>query len=330
MIVLGVVCGLVGADKNSSEIRFSFGIPELGDGLNVVAVAMGMFGLGEIISNLQSGVTQRTAVSAPLKDLWPRLSDLRAMAPSVLRGTVIGGLLGLLPGGGPMLSSFSAYALEKRIAKDPSRFGKGALEGVAAPESANNAGAQMSFIPLLTLGVPANVTMALMAGAMLMQGIQPGPSVIQEQPELFWGLVVSMWIGNLMLVMLNLPLVGLWVKLLSIPYEYLYPAIAAFCCVGVYSLSNSPFDVYVMVAFGLLGYIFKKLGAEPAPFIMGMIRGPMMEEFLRRSMQLSRGDPMIFLQRPISAGLLFVAVAAIVVVAIPSIRKKKDVALEEG
>ena len=330
MIVLGVVCGLVGADKNSSEIRFSFGIPELGDGLNVVAVAMGMFGLGEIISNLQSGVTQRTAVSAPLKDLWPRLSDLRAMAPSVLRGTVIGGLLGLLPGGGPMLSSFSAYALEKRIAKDPSRFGKGALEGVAAPESANNAGAQMSFIPLLTLGVPANVTMALMAGAMLMQGIQPGPSVIQEQPELFWGLVVSMWIGNLMLVMLNLPLVGLWVKLLSIPYEYLYPAIAAFCCVGVYSLSNSPFDVYVMVAFGLLGYIFKKLGAEPAPFIMGMILGPMMEEFLRRSMQLSRGDPMIFLQRPISAGLLFVAVAAIVVVAIPSIRNKKDVALEEG
>ncbi len=329
MIVLGVICGLVGADKNSSAIRFSFGIPELQDGLNVVAVAMGMFGLGEIISNLQTGVTQRTAVSTPLRDLWPRMADLRAMAPSVMRGTVIGGVLGLLPGGGPMLSSFTAYALEKKIAADPSRFGKGALEGVAAPESANNAGAQMSFIPLLTLGVPANVTMALMAGAMMMQGIQPGPSVIHEQPTLFWGLVVSMWIGNLMLVVLNLPLVGLWVKLLSVRYEYLYLAIAAFCCVGVYSLNNSPFDVYVMVAFGLVGYVFKKLGAEPAPFIMGMILGPMMEEFLRRSMQLSRGDPIIFIQRPISAALLLVATAAIVAVAIPSIRKKKDIALVE-
>jgi putative tricarboxylic transport membrane protein len=330
MIVLGVICGLVGADKGSSALRFTFGIPELADGISVVAVAMGMFGLGEIISNLQAGVTRRSAMKAPLRDLWPRLQDLRAMAPAVLRGTTLGGLLGLLPGGGPMLSSFSAYALEKRVAKDPSQFGKGALEGVAAPEAANNAGAQMSFIPLLTLGVPANVTMALMAGAMLMQGIQPGPAVIQEQPQLFWGLIVSMWVGNLMLVMLNLPLVGLWVKLLSIPYEYLYPAIAAFCCVGVYSLNNSPFDVYVMVVFGLLGYVFKKLGAEPAPFIMGMILGPMMEEFLRRSMQLSRGDPLIFVQRPISAALLFVAAAAILIVAIPSIRKKKDIALEEG
>lgn len=330
MIVLGVVCGLIGADKSSGEIRFTFGIPEFSDGLNIVAVAMGMFGLGEIIANLQAGLTQRSAINAPLRDLWPRMSDLREMAPAVLRGTAIGGVLGLLPGGGPMLSSFSAYALEKRIADDPSRFGNGALEGVAAPEAANNAGAQMSFVPLLTLGVPANVTMALMFGAMLIQGIQPGPSVIQEQPELFWGLVVSMWIGNLMLVMLNLPLVGLWVKLLTIPYEYLYPAIAAFCCVGVYSLNNSPFDVYVMVGFGLFGYVVKKLGAEPAPFIMGMILGPMMEEFLRRSMQLSRGDPLIFVQRPISAGLLFVAVAAIVLVAIPSVRKKKDIALEEG
>ena len=330
MIVLGVICGLIGADKGSSALRFTFGIPELADGISVVAVAMGMFGIGEIITNLQAGLTPRSAMNAPFRDLWPRLHDLRAMAPAVLRGTALGGLLGLLPGGGPMLSSFSAYALEKRVAKDPSQFGKGALEGVAAPEAANNAGAQMSFIPLLTLGVPANVTMALMAGAMLMQGIQPGPAVIQEQPQLFWGLVVSMWVGNLMLVLLNLPLVGLWVKLLSIPYEYLYPAIAAFCCVGVYSLSNSPFDVYVMVVFGLLGYVFKKLGAEPAPFIMGMILGPMMEEFLRRSMQLSRGDPTIFVLRPISAALLFAAAAAVLIVAIPSIRKKKDIAFEEG
>lgn len=330
MIVLGMICGVVGADKGSGVLRFTFGVPELADGLGVVAVAMGMFGLGEIIANLQTGFAQRSALKAPFRDLWPRLADLRAMTPAVLRGTTIGGVLGLLPGGGPMLSSFSAYALEKRVAKDPSQFGKGALAGVAAPEAANNAGAQMSFIPLLTLGIPANVTMALMAGAMLMQGIQPGPSVIQEQPQLFWGLVVSMWIGNLVLVALNLPMVGLWVKLLSIPYEYLYPAIVVFCCVGVYSLSNSSFDIYVMVAFGFMGYVLKRLGAEPAPFIMGMILGPMMEEFLRRSMQLSRGDPMIFVYRPLSAALLLVAVAAIVAVAIPSIRKQKDVALEEG
>jgi putative tricarboxylic transport membrane protein len=330
MIVLGVICGLVGADKGTSELRFTFGIPELADGLNVVAVAMGMFGLGEIIANLQAGIVKRSTLKAPLRDLWPRLKDLRAMAPAVFRGTALGGLLGLLPGGGPMLSSFSAYALEKRVAKDPSEFGKGALAGVAAPEAANNAGAQMSFIPLLTLGIPANVTMALMAGAMMMQGIQPGPSVLTEQPHLIWGLIVSMWIGNLILVMLNLPLVGLWVKLLSVPYEYLYLAIAVFCCVGVYSLNNSPFDVFVMVLFGFVGYGCRKLGAEPAPFIMGMILGPMMEEFLRRSMQLSRGDPLIFVQRPISVALLLTAVAAVLIVAIPSIRKKKDIALEES
>lgn len=330
MIVLGVICGLVGADKGTSELRFTFGIPELADGLNVVAVAMGMFGLGEIIANLQAGIVKRSTLKTPLRDLWPSLKDLRAMAPAVFRGTALGGLLGLLPGGGPMLSSFSAYALEKRVAKDPSEFGKGALAGVAAPEAANNAGAQMSFIPLLTLGIPANVTMALMAGAMMMQGIQPGPSVLQEQPQLIWGLIVSMWIGNLILVMLNLPLVGLWVKLLSVPYEYLYLAIAVFCCVGVYSLNNSQFDVFVMVVFGFVGYGCRKLGAEPAPFIMGMILGPMMEEFLRRSMQLSRGDPLIFVQRPISVALLLTAVAAILIVTIPSIRKKKDIALEEG
>jgi putative tricarboxylic transport membrane protein len=330
MIVLGVVFGLVGADKGSGELRFTFGIPELGDGLSVVAVAMGMFGLGEIISNLHAGISQRTTIKTPLRDLWPSLKEVREMTPAVLRGTTLGGLLGLLPGGGPMLSSFSAYALEKRVAKDPSQFGKGALAGVAAPEAANNSGAQMSFIPLLTLGIPSNVTMALMAGAMLMQGIQPGPSVIQEQPQLFWGLIVSMWIGNLILVLLNLPLVGLWVKLLSIPYEYLYLAIAVFCCVGVYSLNNSPFDVYVMIAFGFGGYILKQLGAEPAPLIMGMILGPMMEEFLRRSMQLSRGDPLIFLQRPLSAALLFIAIAAIIVVTIPSIRRKRDLVLDEG
>lgn len=328
MIIFGAICGLIGADKGSSALRFTFGVPNLQEGLSIVAVAMGMFGLGEIIANLHNGIVQRSALRTALRDLWPRAHDLRAMAPAVLRGTGLGGVLGLLPGGGPMLSAFSAYALEKRLAKDPSRFGKGALEGVAAPEAANNAGAQMSFIPLLTLGVPSNVTMALLAGAMLMQGIQPGPSVIQEQPQLFWGLVVSMWVGNLMLVLLNLPLVGLWVKLLSVPYQYLYLAIAAFCCIGVFSLNNSAFDVYVMVAFGLIGYILRVLGAEPAPFIMGMILGPMMEEYLRRSMQLSRGNLFIFLERPLSAVLLFVAVFAIVAVAIPNVRKQKNAALE--
>jgi TctA family transporter len=330
MIVLGIICGLVGADKGSSALRFTFGVPELADGLNIVAVAMGMFGLSEIIANLQTGLRERSALSTPLRELWPRAKDLRAMAPAVLRGTAVGGVLGLLPGGGAMLSSFTAYALEKRVAEDPSQFGKGALAGVAAPEAANNAGAQMAFVPLLTLGIPSNVTMALMAGAMLMQGIQPGPAVMQEQPQLFWGLIVSMWIGNVMLVILNLPLVGLWVRLLSIPYHYLYPAIALFCCVGVYSLNNSAFDVYVMVAFGLFGYVLMRLGGEPAPFIMGMILGPMMEEFLRRSMQFSRGDPLIFLQRPISAGLLLVALAAIIIVTVPSVRKTRDIALEEA
>ncbi|GGE51671.1 hypothetical protein GCM10007276_30870 [Agaricicola taiwanensis] len=329
MIVLGVACGLVGADRGTSALRFTFGIPELADGLNIIAVAMGMFGLGEIIFNLQTEPAQRSAMKTRLRDLWPHMKDLRAMAPAVARGTAIGGVLGLLPGGGPMLSAFSAYALEKRVSKNASEFGHGALGGVAAPEAANNAGAQMSFIPLLTLGIPSNVTMALMAGAMMMQGIQPGPTVMQEQPDLFWGLVVSMWIGNLMLVMLNLPMVGLWVKLLSIPYKYLYLAIAVFCCIGVYSLNNSPFDVYVMVVFGFVGYVLKKLGGEPAPFIMGMILGPMLEEFLRRSMQLSRGDPMIFLERPISAALLFIAAAAIIIVALPTVAKRKDAVLEE-
>jgi TctA family transporter len=251
------------------------------------------------------------------------------MMPPVLRGTALGGILGLLPGGGAMLSSFAAYAFEKRISKDPGRFGKGALEGVAAPESANNAGSQMSFIPLLTLGIPSNVTMALMAGAMLLQGIQPGPTVIHEQPVLFWGLVASMWIGNLMLVILNLPLIGIWVKLLMVPYKYLYLMILVFCCMGVYSVNNNPFDVFVMVGFGLLGCVVRELGGEPAPLIMGMVLGPMMEEFLRRSMQLSRGDPLIFIERPISATLLALTLLALAIMVVPSIRRGKDTVLKE-
>ena len=330
MVVIGLVCGLVGPDRGSTELRFTFGVPELGDGLNVVAVAMGMFGVGEIIDNLRKGDEKRTAVKVPFRNLWPRWSDIRAMAPAVVRGTMLGGLLGLLPGGGAMMSSFAAYALEKKVAKDGSRFGKGALEGVAAPEAANNAGSQMSFVPLLTLGIPSNVTMALMAGAMLMQGIQPGPTVIQEQPVLFWGLIASMWIGNLMLVILNLPLIGIWVKLLTVPYKYLYLVILVFCCIGVYSLNNSTFDVFVMVCFGLLGCVVRSLGGEPAPLIMGMVLGPMMEEYLRRSMQISRGDPMVFIDRPISAALLAATVLCMAMLLLPSIRRRKDAALQES
>jgi putative tricarboxylic transport membrane protein len=250
------------------------------------------------------------------------------MMPAVVRGTSLGGLLGLLPGGGAMMSSFAAYALEKKVAKDASKFGKGALEGVAAPEAANNAGSQMSFIPLLTLGIPSNVTMALMAGAMLLQGIQPGPQVIHEQPVLFWGLIASMWIGNLMLVILNLPLIGIWVKLLTVPYKYLYLVILVFCCIGVYSLNNSTFDVFVMVGFGFLGCVVRALGGEPAPLIMGMVLGPMMEEYLRRSMQISRGDPTIFLDRPISATLLAITALCVAMMLLPSLRRNKDAALQ--
>ncbi len=328
MVVIGLVCGLVGPDRGSTEIRFAFGIPELGDGLNVVAVAMGMFGVGEIIDNLRKGDEKRTAVKVPFRNLWPRWSDVRAMMPAVVRGTSLGGLLGLLPGGGAMMSSFAAYALEKKVAKDASKFGKGALEGVAAPEAANNAGSQMSFIPLLTLGIPSNVTMALMAGAMLLQGIQPGPQVIHEQPVLFWGLIASMWIGNLMLVILNLPLIGIWVKLLTVPYKYLYLVILVFCCIGVYSLNNSTFDVFVMVGFGFLGCVVRALGGEPAPLIMGMVLGPMMEEYLRRSMQISRGDPTIFLDRPISATLLAITALCVAMMLLPSLRRNKDAALQ--
>jgi putative tricarboxylic transport membrane protein len=329
MVVLGVILGLVGADKGSSELRFTFGLLELGDGLNIVAVAMGMFGLTEVIHNLQGDTRSRSSIKPPLRDLWPRASDLKASAGPTIRGTAMGTLLGMLPGGGAMLSSFAAYLVEKKISKQPERFGEGAVEGVAAPEAANNAGAQMSFIPLLTLGIPSNVNIALIAGALIIQGIQPGPGIIHAQPTLFWGLIASMWIGNLMLVVLNLPLIGLWTRMLSIPYNLLYPSIIVLCCVGAYSINNSPFDVYVMIAFGLVGYVFRLLDCEPAPLILGLVLGPMMEEYLRRAMQLSRGDPMIFIERPISAVLIAATVGTVVLMAIPMIRRKRDIALQE-
>ncbi|MCA3056185.1 MAG: tripartite tricarboxylate transporter permease, partial [Rhodocyclaceae bacterium] len=277
MILLGLLLGLVGTDVNSGMARFNFSIPELSDGIGFVAVAMGVFGFAEIIKNLEQGEEREIFVNK-VGRLLPSMQDMKEAFPAVLRGTGLGSLLGILPGGGAVLASFSAYTLEKKIAKDSSQFGKGDIRGVAAPESANNAAAQTSFIPLLTLGIPPNPVMALMVGAMIIQGIQPGPQVMSEKPQLFWGMIVSMWIGNLMLVILNLPLIGMWIKLLTVPYRLLYPAILTFCCIGVYSLSNSPFDVVVTAMFGLIGYLFIKLDCEPAPLLLGFILGPMMEE----------------------------------------------------
>jgi putative tricarboxylic transport membrane protein len=329
MIVLGLLLGLVGTDVTSGVPRYTFDVPELADGISFVALAMGLFGLGEIVVNLErEGGAAR--VIGRITSLWPTREDWKRMVSPILRGTALGSLLGILPGGGAMLASFASYSLEKKVSKYASQFGRGAIEGVAGPESANNAGAQTSFIPMLTLGIPSNPVMAMMIGAMIIQGIQPGPSVMIEQPALFWGVIVSMWVGNLLLVVLNLPLIGLWVRLVTVPYHLLYPAILVFCAIGVFSLNNNEFDVYLMAAFGLLGYVFAKLECEPAPMLLGFILGPMMEEYLRRAMLLSRGDPLVLLQRPISATILVVAVLALVVVLTPAIRVKREEAFQEA
>src|SRR5438477_8915796 len=329
MVVLGLLLGLVGTDVNSGAARFAFGVPELIDGLGIVSVAMGLVGFAEILTNLES-TEKRELITAKVSGLWLTKQQFKDAWPAVLRGTGIGSILGLLPGGGAMLASFGAYALEKKLAKDPSRFGKGAIQGVAGPESANNAGAQTSFIPLLTLGIPENAVMALMVGAMTIHNIQPGPQVMTSNPTLFWGLIASMWVGNLMLVVLNLPLIGIWIKLLQVPYRILYPAILLFCSIGVYTINNASFDVYQTAVFGFLGYIFIKLECEPAPLLLGFVLGPMMEENLRRALLLSRGDPFVFVQRPISAGLLIAAALLIVVIGLPNIRKKREDAFQEA
>jgi TctA family transporter len=328
MILLGLVLGLVGTDVNSGAQRFAFDIPELADGLNFVVVAMGLFGFAEIIKNLEAG-THRTAQAAHIGKLWPSREEFREATPAVLRGTGFGAVLGVLPGGGALLSAFAAYTLEKRLSKTPERFGQGAVAGVAAPESANNAGAQTSFIPLLTLGLPSNAVMALMAGAMMIHDIQPGPQVMTANPALFWGLIVSMWIGNLMLLALNLPLIGLWVRLLTVPYRFLYPAILLFCCIGVYSLNNNVFDVALAVFFGLLGYLFIKLGCEPAPLLLAFVLGPQMEEHLRRALLLSRGNWNTFVERPISLGLLLAAALLLILTLLPALAKRRQEAFVE-
>lgn len=328
MIFLGLLLGLIGTDVNSGVPRFTFDIPELADGIGFVIVAMGMFGLGEIVRNLETQSEREVFVKA-VSNLMPSRSDFRRMIAPILRGTGLGSALGILPGGGAMLASFAAYSLEKKVSRNSAEFGKGAIEGVAAPESANNAGAQTSFIPMLTLGIPSNPVMALMIGAMIIQGIQPGPAVMTEQPALFWGIIVSMWIGNFFLIVLNLPMIGLWVKLLTIPYHIMFPAILVFCSIGVYSLNNNPFDIYLMALFGVFGYVFAKLECEPAPMLLGFILGPMMEEYLRRAMVLSRGDPLVFIERPISLAMLVLALLALVAVFSPAIRKKREEAFKE-
>ncbi len=331
MIVLGLLIGLVGTDVNSGVARFSFDIPELTDGISFVVIAMGIFGYGEIISNLSHDESKREVFTGKVKGLMPTGEDFKRMAPAVIRGTALGSVLGILPGGGALLSSFAAYTIEKKTKLRPGEvpFGQGNIRGVASPEAANNAGSQTSFIPLLTLGIPPNAVMALMVGAMTIHNIQPGPQVMTSNPELFWGLIASMWIGNLMLVVLNLPLIGIWVKLLTVPYRWLFPAIVLFCAIGVYSTNNNSFDVWMVALFGLIGYIFIKLGCEPAPLLLGLILGPMMEEYLRRAMLISRGDWSVFVTRPISASLLAAAVVLLIIVLLPSIKKKREEAFVE-
>ncbi|MEO3689829.1 tripartite tricarboxylate transporter permease [Roseateles paludis] len=329
MIVLGLLLGQINTDVISGTPRFSFDIPELTDGIGFVVIAMGVFGFGEIIANLGQPAEHREVFTKDVKGLWPTKQDFHEAWPAVLRGTALGSVLGVLPGGGALLASFAAYTVEKKVAKDPSRFGKGAIQGVAGPESANNAGAQTSFIPMLTLGIPPNAVMALMVGAMTIKGIQPGPQVMSSNPELFWGLIASMWVGNLMLVVLNLPLIGIWIKLLTVPYRFLFPAIVVFCCIGTYTLNNNNFDVYLTAAFAVVGFVFYKLSCEAAPLLLGFILGPMMEENLRRALLLARGDWTTFVTRPLSAGLLFAAAAMVLVVMLPSIRNRREEAFHE-
>ena len=327
MIALGVALGTIGTDVNTGAQRMTFGIPDLADGIGFVPLSMGLFAVAEVIRNLEQP-EDRSVLGQKITSLWLSRQDFREAWPAVLRGTGIGAILGILPGSGAILASFSAYMIEKKLSRTPERFGHGAIEGVAAPEAANNAAAQTSFIPLLTLGIPSNAVIALMAGAMTIQGIQPGPQVMTTRPDLFWGMIVSMLIGNAMLVVINLPMIPVWVALLKIPYRLLYLGILVFCCVGVYTLNNSAFDVGLLLIFGALGYILAKLECEPAPLLLAYILGPLMEENLRRSMLLSGGDAMVFIARPISLGLLLVALAMVLLSLLPTLRARRDAALD--
>jgi len=328
MVVLGLLLGLVGTDVNSGARRFNFGMTGLADGIEFVAISMAIYGIAEVVYNLEQKQAAKMVTGA-LGRVWPSFADVKQCAGSILRGTGLGAILGVLPGGGALLASFAAYTVEKKVASAPRQFGSGDIRGVAAPESANNAGAQTSFIPMLTLGIPGNPTMAMMIGALMIHGIAPGPRVMTDRPGLFWGLIASMWLGNLMLVVLNLPLVGIWVRLLRVPYRLLYPVIIVFCCIGAYTINNKAFDVFVMSFFAIFGYVALKLECEPAPLILGFVLGPMMEENLRRALLISRGDPMVFLQEPISLAFLVLAAGLLVVMAVPAIRIRRKEALKE-
>ena len=328
MVVFGLLLGMVGTDVNSGVARFSFDIPELTDGLSFTAVAMGIFGFGEIIANLEQR-ENREVFTKKVGRLLPSWEEFKRSIAPIIRGTALGSFLGVLPGGGAVLSSFTSYAIEKKMSKTPEKFGTGMIEGVAGPEAANNAGAQTSFIPMLTLGIPTNAVMALMVAGMMIHNIQPGPQVMTSNPTLFWGLIASMWIGNAMLVILNLPLIGIWIRLLTVPYRILYPAILLFCCVGVYSVNNNVFDVFMTIPFAILGYLFRKFGCEPAPLLLGLVLGQLMEEYLRRAMTISRGDWSIFVTRPLSLTLLIIAAVLLVIVFLPAIAKKREEAFAE-
>jgi putative tricarboxylic transport membrane protein len=328
MVCFGILLGLIGTDVNSGVIRFAFGLPELTDGLGFVALAMAFFGITDVVLNLERKDKQEV-FTARIGRVLPTREDLRTCFWSIIRGTGLGSILGILPGGGALLASFAAYMVEKRVARPPRSFGQGDIRGVAAPESANNAGAQSSFVPMLTLGIPSNPTMALMIGALMIQGIAPGPQVMTERPELFWGLIASMWVGNLMLLVLNLPLVGLWIRLLAVPYRLLFPAIFVFCCIGVYAVDNKIFDIYQIAVLSAVGYVLLKLDCEPAPMVLGFILGPMMEENLRRTMMISFGDPAVFITRPISAAFLIASLALLVALALPGLRARRDEAMQE-
>jgi TctA family transporter len=328
MVLIGLLLGLVGTDVNTGVTRYTFGWSAIWDRIDFLPLVIGMFGVAEIMRNAERPDAQRNAYSAKMRELWPKLPDLREAWPAAVRGTGVGALLGILPGGGAVLAAFASYTLEKKLARDPSRFGKGAIEGVAGPESANNAGAQTSFIPLLTLGLPSNAVMALMMGAMIIQGIAPGSAVMDKRPDLFWGMVASMWIGNAMLLIINLPLLGIWIKVLSVPYRLLYPAVLLFCVIGVYSTNTEAEQLVLTAIFAVFGYVLVRFGCEPAPLVLGFILGPVMEENLRRSLVFSRGDPMIFLERPISAVLLAAALVMVVLIVLPQFRRTRDEAFQ--
>jgi putative tricarboxylic transport membrane protein len=327
MILLGVLMSTVGTDLETGEERLTFGWTEIADGFDFAVIAMGLFGFSEVLRNLEAPEA-RDVVRGKIGRLLPGWDDMRQSIGPIIRGMSIGGVLGILPGNGAVLGPFASYTIEKKLAKDSSRFGNGAIEGVAGPESANNAGAQTSFIPLLTLGIPPNAVMALMVGAMTIHGIVPGPQIISKQPNLFWGMIASMWLGNLMLLVINLPLVGLWVRLLKVPYRLMFPSIILFCSIGIYSINNSPLDVALVAAFGMLGYMLIKFGFEPAPLLLGFVLGRLMEEKLRQALVISRGSFITFVERPLSASLLVLALVVVVVAVLPAMRKSRETAFQ--